>query len=211
MFFDKRHLANRRLVAAATALSLLFTALSCLADDKRPDIKTVADPGLAMKDVDGKERHPLLPGEDKASVLIFVLPDCPIANAYAPEIRRMTVDYKNKPVRFALVYVDPDLKPGDIGKHRKEYGHDGCSAYFDKDFALANATAADVTPEAVVIAGKGRIAYRGRISNLYADYGKRRRKATQHDLRDAIDALLAGKPVTTPRTEALGCFIPRPN
>ena len=42
---------------------------------------------------------------------------------------------------------------------------------------------------------------------FFADYGQRRQTVTQHDLRNALDAVLAGKPVAQPVTEAIGCHI----
>ncbi|MCZ7644490.1 MAG: hypothetical protein M5U26_04270 [Planctomycetota bacterium] len=39
---------------------------------------------------------------------------------------------------------------------------------------------------------------------------KQRKEATRHDLREALDAVLAGKPVAEARTKAIGCFIPKP-
>jgi len=63
-------------------------------------------------------------------------------------------------------------------------------------------------PEAVVVLADGSIAYRGRIDNFYADYGKPRRMATEHNLRDALDAVLARKAVERPSTTPVGCFIP---
>ena len=49
--------------------------------------------------------------------------------------------------------------------------------------------------------------YRGRIDDTYFGYGKRRFAATHHDLRDALEAVLSGKPVHERTTEAIGCFI----
>jgi hypothetical protein len=51
------------------------------------------------------------------------------------------------------------------------------------------------------------VEYRGRIDDLYAALGRPRRQVTHPDLRDALDDLVAGKPVRTPRTEATGCYI----
>lgn len=200
---------HRRITAILAAGVLAATTVVGGDNDKPTDRKHVGDLSLTLKGVEGRKHKPFQLGSDKASVLIFVLHDCPIANAYAPEIARIAKDYQAKPVRLALVYVDPDLTIKEINRHRKEYGHEGYTAFFDRKHKLVRATGADVTPESAVIDASGRIAYRGRISNLYADYGKRRRKATQHDLRDAIDAILVGKAVKTPRTEALGCFIPK--
>ena len=48
---------------------------------------------------------------------------------------------------------------------------------------------------------------RDSINDLYAGYGKRRREASSHDLRDAIAAALAGEPIASPETKPVGCFI----
>ena len=70
------------------------------------------------------------------------------------------------------------------------------------------ATGATITPQAVVIRPDESIAYRGRIDNFYAALGRPRRVVTEHDLRDALDAVFAGKPVPKPETQAVGCYIP---
>ena len=46
--------------------------------------------------------------------------------------------------------------------------------------------------------------------NAYADLGKPRQHVTSHDLRVSLDAMLAGRPVPAPETEALGCYITDP-
>ena len=51
------------------------------------------------------------------------------------------------------------------------------------------------------------LVYRGRIDDRYVDFGNTRARATQHDLRQALDAVLSGEPVANPRTKAVGCFI----
>ena len=76
---------------------------------------------------------------------------------------------------------------------------------------MADRARATITPAAVVVDARGDGAYRGRIDNFYASLGKPRQHVTEHDLMDALDAILAGKPVPKPETEALGCFITRPH
>jgi hypothetical protein len=76
---------------------------------------------------------------------------------------------------------------------------------------MAKQAKATVTPEAVVIDSKGETRYRGRIDNFYAALGKPRQQVTAHDLRDALDAVLAGRPVPNPETKALGCYIVPPD
>ncbi len=49
--------------------------------------------------------------------------------------------------------------------------------------------------------------YLGRIDNRVEDFGKTRLQATEFDLRDALEAVLAGRPVAHPRTHAIGCAI----
>jgi hypothetical protein len=53
----------------------------------------------------------------------------------------------------------------------------------------------------------GRVVYRGRIDDRYVDLGLERPAATTHDLADALAAVVAGKPVPHPNTQAVGCFI----
>jgi hypothetical protein len=66
-----------------------------------------------------------------------------------------------------------------------------------------------VTPEAAVLSPDGKVRYLGRIDNRVADFGKARPQATERDVRDALDAVLAGKPVPHPVTKSIGCAINR--
>jgi thiol-disulfide isomerase/thioredoxin len=162
---------------------------------------------VAVRDVEGVERSPLQPKE-KASVLFFVTSDCPISNSYAPEIQRICSEYGGKGVACNLVYVDPDLTPADVKKHAAEFGYKGLPAILDSTQQLVRAAGATTTPEAALIGRAGQVLYRGRIDNVYAALGKRRPAATEKDLRKALDEALAGKPVSTPETKAIGCYIP---
>jgi thiol-disulfide isomerase/thioredoxin len=144
--------------------------------------------------------------EKKATVLMFLSCDCPIANAFAPEMGRIYETYKDKGVAFFRVYPDDYQSVEDIQQHTEDYSHK-FPAIRDAEQVLVERSGARITPEAVVIAPDGAIAYRGRINNLFSDIGKRRRQATTADLRDALDAMLAGKSVKTPETRAFGCHI----
>jgi len=110
-------------------------------------------------------------------------------------------------VDFWLVYPDPDEAPETIRRHLEEYGHPGRPTR-DPDHALVRLTQATITPEVAVFTPAGELVYRGRIDDRFVDFGKARAAATRHDLVDAIDATLEGRPVETPRTRAVGCFIP---
>jgi DNA-binding helix-hairpin-helix protein with protein kinase domain len=92
-------------------------------------------------------------------------------------------------------------------KHLQEYRYAGIPAMIDARRKIANRARATVTPEAVVIDSRGEIRYRGRVDNFYAALGKTRQQVTAHDLRDALDAVLAGQKVPNPENRALGCAI----
>ena len=160
-----------------------------------------------VRDIDGRELTPLTPS-GAAFVLFFITHDCPISNYYAPEIQRMCSEYKSKGVGCALVYIDPTLDSKSVRQHLTEYRYGDIPAILDRSRALVGATHATVTPEAVVVAHGGAVAYRGRIDNAYASLGKPRRQVTQRDLRAALDAILAGKSVAQAETSAVGCGIP---
>lgn len=152
-------------------------------------------------------KDPLANAADKkAVVLVFIARDCPISNAYAPELQRIYARYTPQKIGFALVYPEDDITLADAQKHAKDFGY-ACPVFLDPTHRWARKAGATVTPEAAVFSPQGKLLYRGRIDDLYADWGKRRPQARTHDLRNALDAILTGKPVPTPKTKAIGCFI----
>jgi hypothetical protein len=140
-------------------------------------------------------------------VLFFLTTDCPIANAYAPEINDLVKEYAGQPVRFYAVHVDPDLKPEEARKHAREFGL-RLPVVLDTEHRLVSATGVSLTPEVAVVVPGGKVVYRGRIDDRFADLGKKRAVPGQRDLRDALSAVVAGKAVKVARTEAVGCTIP---
>ena len=164
----------------------------------------------AVRDIDGNLLHPLQPA-GAAEALFFITSDCPISNFYAPEIQRICKDYSSKGVSCALVYVDPSLDAAAVRKHLHDFNYAGIPAILDSKHAVVKAAGATITPEAILVGHDGARRYEGRIDDFYAGLGKPRRQATTHDLRTALDETLAGKPVTTPKTQAVGCYIPSLN
>ena len=163
---------------------------------------------LGIRDVDGVDRQLLKLAKGKAEALFFIAPDCPVSNYYAHEIRRICDEYGSRGVSCALVYVDPTLSDADARKHAVDYGHGSYPKIVDRKHELVSATGATITPQAVIVKDDGSIAYKGRIDNFYAALGKPRRVVTEHDLRDALDAVLTGRKVASPETKAVGCYIP---
>jgi hypothetical protein len=164
-------------------------------------------PVFILRDLSGTEHRPFTSPGVRAVALVFVLPDCPVANGYAPEINRLCQEYTPRGVSFFLVQVDPDLGSREAGRHAREYGY-SCPVVLDSRHELVRRAGATMVPEAVVFGPDGQRKYRGRIDDQYADLGKRRAQVTSRDLRDALDAVLAGRPVRRPVTQAVGCFIP---
>jgi hypothetical protein len=170
---------------------------------------------LSVLDVNGQPVTPLHPAA-KAEVLFFVSTDCPISNSFAPEIQRICRDYAAKGVGCSLVYEDFQVDAAAVRKHFDEYGYDRTpairfSVVNDADRRVATQAHATITPQAVVVDSADKIRYRGRINNFYAALGKSRQVVTVHDVRDALDAVLAGKSVANPETKALGCYIVPPD
>jgi hypothetical protein len=161
------------------------------------------------RDIEGRPLVPFAP-TGKANVILFVQTDCPISNSYAPEIQRICKAYAAKGISCSLAYEDVRVDAAAVRKHMADFSYHGVPATIDASRELADRAKATITPQAVVVDTRGAIRYRGRIDNFYASLGKPRQHVTEHDLTDALDAILAGKPVPKPETEAVGCFIARP-
>jgi len=153
--------------------------------------------------------HQVLRIQPKAIVYFFVLSDCPLANAFAPEIQRIDQTYDKHHVQFHLVFEDSDLTLENAKKHNQAYKLD-LDFRLDPKHQLAKRLGAAISPEAVVVSPSEQVLYRGRIDNRAVDLGVLRPKTTQHDLRLALDSILTGKPIAVSRTTAVGCFFSSP-
>lgn len=137
-----------------------------------------------------------------ATAYIFLSTHCPISNRYTPRIARMARLYAQRRIRFVAIYDDMDATPATIAQHAREHGLAGLPRLFDADGSRARRWGAEVTPEAVVVDRTGAVRYRGRI-----DDNDDPTQVTSQDLKIALDALIAGKPVPHPQTRAVGCAI----
>ena len=161
-----------------------------------------------VTDFDGRAIQPLSPAAGRCHVLIFTTVDCPIANSYAAEIGRLHAEFEPRGGKFFLVHVDRELTADQARKHAVEYSLK-MQMMIDRDRSLVDTVGAKTTPEAAVIIGGGKVIYHGRIDDRYADYGLQRSAPTRHELRDAIEAALAGRLPAVDHVPALGCTIPR--
>jgi peroxiredoxin len=190
-----------RLIAACLCLPL-FAAPARSAGVVGPNVIEVT-----VQNTAGEKIQPLADAGQKATVLFFVMHECPVANGYAPEISRIMHDYAAKGVRSHVVYVEADITLEQARKHAQDYGFK-TGGVMDSKHLLVKAAGATISPEAAVISAKGDVLYLGRIDDRVTDFGKRRVEPTRRDLRLTLDAILAGQPVPTRRTKAIGCYIP---
>jgi hypothetical protein len=143
---------------------------------------TVSASAVASRiaDINGRTLRPFEPA-GPAHVVFFVATDCPISNAYAPEIQRVCRDYASRGVGCSLIYEDVDLSPTpvrlerDVRRHVLEFGYREIPAAIDRGREIAARARVTVTPSAVVVDRAGEIRYRGRIDNFYAAFGTPRR------------------------------------
>ena len=147
--------------------------------------------------------------EARAVALFFIAAECPISNRYAPEINRIVADYATRGVAFYGVHSDQDVGAEASRRHARDYGFD-FPVLLDPAQTLANQTGVTLTPTAVILSPAGELLYRGRIDNRYLDFGKYRDAGVKPDLRLALDAVIAGKPVAEKYTKSIGCALPPP-
>jgi hypothetical protein len=141
-------------------------------------------------------------------VIIFLAVDCPISQKYIPALNAIHERYGNRVVSIHSV-IPGKIKKTDIAKFKDAYGI-AFPISPDKRYGLVKKLSAQATPEVFVIDNEFNVKYRGAIDNWFYELGGYRKEATEHYLRDAIEALLAGEEPKIEKTKALGCFIQIP-
>lgn len=140
-----------------------------------------------------------------ATVVLFLSFDCPNSNGYTPTLLDLHRTYSDKGVKFVAV-CESELTADELKAKVAEYKLP-FPVFPDPKQATADTFKAKYTPEAFVLDHNQVLRYRGRIDNMYTERLKRSPTVTDHDLKNALDDLLAGKPVRTPVTQAVGCAI----
>ncbi|HEY3967169.1 MAG TPA: redoxin domain-containing protein, partial [Planctomycetaceae bacterium] len=162
---------------------------------------------FSLVDTAGKPRSLRSEPGRKALVCIFLSTECPIANGYVPELNRQFTALRESKsgVHFFGVISDSRITQKAAAAHVVQFQFE-FPVLFDASGLLAEALKPTHTPEAFVVDAAGHVAYRGRIDDLYADLGKKRAAAAQHDLADAVAAVLQGKSPAQARTQPVGCL-----
>lgn len=193
---------RRRSPALAVALALL---LGSACQRSAPPAPRPVFWDAAGRRIDASEIASLF--TEEVNVLLFSRSDCPITNRYAPTLRALHESFAPRGVQFYLVYPDHDASDAAIHQHLAEFALPG-TYLRDPGHALVDFCGATITPEAAVYTRGGKRLYLGRIDDRFVSFGKERLQASAHDLEEAIAAALAGEPVTTSKTQAVGCRIP---
>jgi hypothetical protein len=196
MFGLKRYGAN--IVRADIIAGLLATLCT---------VSQAVSPAALPENLAGRPTNPL-EATHAVTVLIFISTTCPLSQRYSPEIHRLEAEFRPRGVVFWLVDPAPTDTPSAIRAFLKAYGYSSAARVLrDPGHVLVKETGVQITPEAVVFAEGGHLAYRGRIDNWYIRLGWQRRAPTTHDLEAAISAVLADRQVSPRFTQAVGCFI----
>ena len=144
----------------------------------------------------------------RATVIFFAGIECPVSVAYEQDLARLASMFNSQDVALVAVNANYADTVDKIKAHRAS-AKLPYAVYQDVDGRLTETLGATRSSEVVLLDPRGQVVYQGRIDDRVTT-AVRRASATRHELRDAISATLAGKPVAIARTEASGCFISRP-
>ena len=123
----------------------------------------------------------------KATVVLFVATRCPVSLAYDSRMAKLAADYQPKGVKFYGVNSNKQEDIAEIAGHAADKKL-GFPVLKDPGHVIADRFGAQVTPEAYVLDAQGKLVYHGQFDNE-----KNEAKVTQTGLKDALDAVLAGK------------------
>jgi hypothetical protein len=181
---------------------MILALLLTIATSSLPAVASAKADAFAR--IDGGSIDPFA-GNARATVFVFIHPDCVVSNRYAPELNRLHDDYAARGFRLLLVYPGRDDTEAAIRAHYKEYGL-RVPALRDPDFRLADLAGATMTPEAAVFVKK-RLVYRGRIDDRAPRLGVWRPVPNVRDLADVLKRLDKGEVLSGHTTQAVGCYI----
>jgi peroxiredoxin len=187
--------------AVLTASFAMGIALGCRAaelkiGDKAPDWSAI--PGIDDRD------HALSDYKKAgAIVMVFTCNHCPVARAYEDRLIAFHKDYERKGVRLIAVNVN-NLPADRLDKMKERAAAKGFPFpyLYDASQKMGHDYGARVTPHFFVLDGERRLAYRGAM-----DDSQRAERVKARHLRDAVDALLAGRKPARPDTRPFGCSV----
>lgn len=166
----------------------------------------IGDPAPDFKDIIGidDKTHSLADYKDaKVIVVVFTCNHCPVAVAYEDRLVKFQADYKDKGVQLIAINVN-NLPADRLDKMKERAAAKGFNFpyLYDSSQKVGRDFGAKVTPHFFVLDGQRKVAYMGAFDN-----SQNESKVEKHYVRDAVDALLAGKTPPEPVTKQFGCGI----
>jgi len=140
----------------------------------------------------------------KAVVVMFIATQCPYSNAYNDRMRDMAAAYAKRGVLFVGINSNKTEPAEEVANHAKKHGF-GFPLMKDPENKVADLYDARHTPEIYVVDSQGILRYHGRIDENYENPAG----VTSPDLKNALEDMLAGKPIQRAETKAFGCSIKR--
>ena len=162
---------------------------------------TIAD--FKLWDASGKQQTLASLKGKNGTVLIFISTQCPVVRDYIERIEKLAVDYRERGVNVIAINSNATETAEDMKAHAAA-NNLTFSVLKDKGNKVADQLGAERTPEVFFLDAANKLVYHGRIDNH-----RNISLVNANDLRDAIDATLAGKPVVKTEASAFGCSIKR--
>ncbi len=211
------HRSMKNIVIVCTFALLASLALPARADEQHgPAPLAIGSPApdFCLPGIDGKTHCLSEYASAPVLVIAFTCNHCPTAQLYESRIKQLAADYQDRGV--LLIAIQPnnamavrldEMGYTDVGdsfdemKIRAAYRHFNFPYLYDgEDQKVARAYGPAATPHLFIFDAQRKLRYQGRVDN-----NPRENLVTRKDAREAIDALLAGKPVAVEKTPSVGC------
>ncbi len=145
--------------------------------------------------------------QNKLLVVAFVGTECPLAKLYAARLVKLAEEYAGQGIGVVAINANVQDSISELAHFAKTHAIT-FPLLKDPGNKVADAFGAKRTPEVFLLDADRVVRYWGRIDDQYG-VGFQRDKVSRRDLAVAIDELLAGKPVSEPACESVGCYIGR--
>jgi peroxiredoxin len=143
----------------------------------------------------------------KGTLVVFTANNCPFAKAWEGRIVELANAYSKKGIGVLLVNAnDPGISKSDTAELVKARHTERAMAVpyvIDESQTVARAFGASVTPEAFLFDKAGKLVYHGTVD----DNSREPEKVTKRYLKDALEAVTAGKAPPVGETKGIGCGI----
>jgi hypothetical protein len=133
-------------------------------------------------------------------------PECPMCANYSKVINELAPKYLSDSIQFYGLFTGPFSTEREIKAFALKYKVE-IPFILDPEYRLASYFNAEVTPEVFVLDSSGKLVYQGLIDNWAIALGKKRKRASEHYLADALEAINSGNDLEVEFTKAVGCII----